>query len=180
MDLANATGSNFSYIIGVQPRNASSYITDNQSRRLALPVSVSDALGNTAILTNNISVSLLNVVAVIKTNGVTPSSPRISYPDGSSVYPSYSYDSVAGVMTFTTSLPSGTSVLLLHTQEDGQSCYDFTFAERAVFVLSILAGLVGFVYFVMSGSSSVAALLTGIFAIVIFLTIFGRLVGGIC
>jgi len=46
--------------------------------------------------------------------------------------------------------------------------------------LSILAGLVGFVYFVMSGSSSVAALLTGIFAIVIFLTIFGRLVGGIC
>ena len=179
VDKINASGTSFRYIVGITYGNATDHFQDSQGRRLALPLSITGS-GNTRSLTSNLSDEVSNITASINTAGITPSSPRITYPDGSSEYPSYSYDSVAGVMTFTTSLPSGTSVLLLHTQEDGQSCYDFTFAERAVFVLSILAGLVGFVYFVMSGSSSVAALLTGIFAIVIFLTIFGRLVGGIC
>lgn len=53
------------------------------------------------------------VTIIVGTNGIVPSSPLLTFPDGTTVNPSYSYDSVGGMMLLNVTLPSGITTLTL-------------------------------------------------------------------
>lgn len=108
---------NITYILS--PNNYSYVINNYSVNQSALvrpydPISVSNSSSNVRTLTSTLTSTLTNVSVTLQTGGITPSTPRVTYPNGSSEYPSYLYDSVGGTITFDATIPPGVSTVTLN------------------------------------------------------------------
>ena len=101
----NTTGANFSLPL-------LNFTTANSSRFSYQFPNITSSSGNTITILNGLAENVSNITITVGTNGIVPSSPRLTLPDASSQNPSYSYDSTTGMLSFTvSSLPSGVSTL---------------------------------------------------------------------
>lgn len=69
-------------------------------------IGISSSTMNTRTIQNNNSGSAN--ASITLTVSVVPSSPRIDYPNGASEYPTYYFDKMSGVLSFSTIVPTGT------------------------------------------------------------------------
>lgn len=123
------------------------------------PVTIGGS-GNTRVITSTLVDSIITSVTA---TGVTliPSTPRVTYANGSSENPAYSYEN--GVMSFTASLPPGVSLLVLNTSD-----LDPSYSTTTEYCQGIVGNMVrGFDRF-----SGQLALLGSIFAALLLLAIF--------
>jgi len=115
LDIYNSSGRSAYYMLyGLYVDNSQSqFLKDNQSRRLSLPIVVANGSSNTKTITSSVPGNVNNVTVTVLTGSIIPSSPRITYPNGSSEYPSYLYDSVGGTMTFNATIEPGANTVYI-------------------------------------------------------------------
>lgn len=156
--------------VTLPPKNIT-YILDNYSinqsaaSRLYDPFSISTSSSNVRTITSTLTSTITNVSVILNISGIVPSSPRITYPNGSSEYPSYLYDSAAGTMTFNGSIPPGVSTVTLDTiiAENGCSSSHSPIIDCDEFDgLSDVGGEIG---------SFMVNILPGLFKLIVFLSL---------
>lgn len=84
------------------------------------PITVTNSSSNVRAITSTLTSTLTNVSVTVATGGIVPSSPLLVHPDGSSEYPSYLYDNVAGTITFNATIQSGVNTLYINEAQTVQ------------------------------------------------------------
>jgi hypothetical protein len=153
-------------------------LTDGVQRNYT-PITLSGS-GNTRTIASNLAESIDAVPIFISTNGITPSSPRLIYANGSSENPTYSYDSTAGVLSFSSSIPSGVSTLQISTAAGPDlGCVQFSTQERAVFIAGIV-GALSLLIFMWYSNPAMLINISVTVGIVFFITVLGSVIRGMC
>lgn len=173
----NITGANFSVAL-------LNFTTPNTNLFSSSLPNISSISLNTVVILNGLSQNISQVNIIIGTNGVTPSSPLLTFPDGSSQNPSYSYDSVGGLLTLSgVSLPPGVSTLTFDTSRRTLgTCVNFTTQERLIFVMGLLACILGLVWFGFSkfDTLGVGGSIVYMLGLAVFLTMIAGVITSVC
>jgi hypothetical protein len=113
LDRISSSGSDIFYIFDVG-NSVNNTFADQVGANINLPLSIANISQNLINITSNTTFDLKNFSITISTGGVTPSSPLLTFPNGSSQNLSYSYGN--GTVSLSISiLPPGQSNVSLDT-----------------------------------------------------------------
>lgn len=87
-------------------------LTEGQNREFS-PFNISNGSTNQKFINSTLTTNVSNLTIIINTGGIVSSNLLLTFPDGSSQNPAYSYGN--NTLTLTTTLPPGVSTLYLNT-----------------------------------------------------------------
>ncbi len=111
-DYYRVQGTSAQFFLGFITNNSEHYLTDATGRRLSLPVTIANTTSNVRTINSNLPFTISTTTLNMLTGGVNPTSPRISYSNGTSQTPLYSYNVGATLLSANASIPEGTSTLV--------------------------------------------------------------------
>lgn len=152
-------------------------ITEGVGRDLS-PFSTGVISNTKKRITSTLSDTVESVTVVLSTV-VVPSSPFITYPNGTNEYLSYSY--AGGIFTAVVQrIPSGSSTITFsNSAGDSLGCVPFSESERSLFIAG-LVGALALLIFVWFSNPSMLFNLSVTVGVTFFVIVLGSVIRGMC